>query len=181
MGYGELAFQPDVQRDRLLGDIPGFLWASVEAWFTELHHYVQDWFRNYGFFTSGLPAALSWLFLVLLLVALLRLDGDDFAALRGHDRWTVGLGSAGMVLVLFGSSYVYFTDHVAYDTIGQQMARYSAPLLVMMVVAWAPRRLVREVERLPEDVARLVVTAVPVIATASILLTWLVTGTVDRY
>jgi EamA domain-containing membrane protein RarD len=86
-----------------------------------------------------------------------------------------------MVLVLFGASYVYFTDHVAYDTIQQHMARYSAPLLVMMVVAWAPRRLVREVERLPQDVARLVVTAIPVIATASILLTWLVTGTAGRY
>ena len=70
---------------------------------------------------------------------------------------------------------------MAYDTIGQQMARYSAPLLVMMLLAGAPRRLVRTLDRLPEEMARLVLAVVPVLATASILLTWLVTGTADRY
>ena len=181
MGYGDLALQPEVQRERLLGDLPGFVWASVETWFTELNHYVQDWFRNFGFFTSRLPAALPWLFLLLLVAALLRLDRKDFRGLRGPDRWLLGLGTAGMILVLFSSSYVYFTDHVAYDTIGQQMARYSAPLLVMMLLAGAPRRLVRTLDRLPEEMARLVLAVVPVLATASILLTWLVTGTADRY
>ena len=184
MAYGDLALQPEVQRERLLGDLPGFLWASVETWINEAragNGYVQDWFRNFGFFTSGLPAALPWLFLLLLVVALLRLDGKDFRGLRGPDRWLLGLGTAGMILVLFGSSYVYFTDHVAYDTIGQQMARYSAPLLVMMLLAGAPRLLVRTLDRLPEEMARLVLAAIPVVATASILLTWLVTGTIDRY
>jgi hypothetical protein len=181
MGYGDLALQPEVQRERLLGDLPGFVWASVETWFTELNHYVQDWFRNFGFFTSRLPAALPWLFLLLLVAALLRLDRKDFRGLRGPDRWLLGLGAAGMILVLFSSSYVYFTDHVAYDTIGQQMARYSAPLLMVMLLAGAPRRLVRTLDRLPEEMARLVLAAIPVLATASILLTWLVTGTADRY
>ena len=181
MGYGDRALQPEVQRERLLGDLPGFVWASVEIWFTELNHYVQDWFRNFGFFTSRLPAALPWLFLLLLVAALLRLDRKDFSGLRGPARWLLGLGTAGMILVLFSSSYVYFTDHVAYDTIGQQMARYSAPLLVMMLLAGAPRRLVRTLDRLPEEMARLVLAVVPVLATASILLTWLVTGTADRY
>ena len=181
MGYGDLALQPEVQRERLLGDLPGFAWASVETWFTELNHYVQDWFRNFGFFTSRLPAALPWLFLLLLVAALLHLDRKDFRGLRGPDRWLLGLGAAGMILVLFSSSYVYFTDHVAYDTIGQQMARYSAPLLVVMLLAGAPRRLVQALDRLPEEMARLVLAAIPVLATASILLTWLVTGTADRY
>ena len=142
---------------------------------------MQDWFRNFGFFTSRLPAALPWLFLLLLVAALLRLDRKDFIGLRGPDRWLLGLGAAGMILVLFSSSYVYFTDHVAYDTIGQQMARYSAPLLVVMLLAGAPRRLVQTLDRLPEEMARLVLAVVPVLATASILLTWLVTGTADRY
>ena len=164
-----------------MGDLPGFLWASGETWFTELHHYVQDWFRNFGFFTSGLPAVLPWLFLILLTVAVFRLDAEDFTGLRGPDRWLLGLGATGMLLVLFGSSYVYFTDHVVYDTIGQQMARYSAPLLVLMVLAWAPRRLLRTLDRMSVEAARLVLAAIPVIATASILLTWLVTGTADRY
>lgn len=31
MAFGQLTFQPEVQRDRLVGDIPGFLWASVET------------------------------------------------------------------------------------------------------------------------------------------------------
>ena len=181
MGYGDLVLQPDVQRERLLGDLPGFLWASGETWFTELHHYVQDWFRNFGFFTSGLPAVLPWLFLILLTVAVFRLDEEDFTGLRGPDRWLLGLGATGMLLVLFGSSYVYFTDHVVYDTIGQQMARYSAPLLVLMVLTWAPRRLLRTLDRMSVEAARLVLAAIPVVATASILVTWLVTGTADRY
>ena len=181
MGYGDITIQPEVQRERLLGDLPGFVWASVETWFTELDHYVQGWFRNFGFFPSDLPGVLSWFFLFLLVAALLRLGEADFTALRGSDRWLVGLGAVGMLLVLFASSYIYFTDHVEYDTIGQQMARYSAPLLVLMVLAWAPRWSDRYVERLPVEAAQLVPAVIPVIATASILLTWLVTGTTGRY
>ena len=180
----QLTFQPEVQRDRLVGDIPGFLWASVETWFTELHHYVQGWFRNFGFFTSDMPAVFPWALLVFLVLATRRLDAGDHERLCGRERGAVAAGVAGMLLVLFGSSYVYFTDHVDYDTIGQQMARYSAPLLVLMFIAWAPRRLPRlpDLERgFAEVAARVTIVAVPVLATTWILLTWLVTGTIDRY
>ncbi|MBC8364455.1 MAG: DUF2142 domain-containing protein [Actinobacteria bacterium] len=180
----QLTFQPEVQRDRLLGDVPGFLWASVETWFTEIHHYVQGWFRNYGFFTSDLPAVFPWALLVFLVLAARRLDAGDHERLCGGERGAMAFGVPGMLLVLFGSSYVYFTDHIDFDTIGQQMARYSAPLLVLMFIAWTPRRL----PRLPalekgyaEVAARATILAVPVLATTWILLTWMVTGTIDRY
>ena len=183
MGYGDVDLQPEVQRERLLGDLPGFVWASVETWFTELDHYVQAWFRHIvvdSFFPSDLPGLLSWSFLFLLVAALLRLDRKDFRGLRGSDRWLVSLGAVGMLLLLYTTSYVYFTDHVDYDTIGEQMARYSAPLLVLMVLGWAPRWVGRSVDRLPVDAARIVLAVIPVLATAAILLTWLVTGTIGR-
>lgn len=170
-----------LQRERLLGDLPGFLWATVETWFTELDDYVQGWFRTFGFFPSDLPGAAAWLLLAGLLVAALRLDADDLGRLAGPDRWLLGLGAAGMVVVLYASSYVYFTDHVAYDTIGLQMARYSAPLLPLMVLAWSPRWVLPRLEGLAQRPARLLVAAVPAAAVAAVLVTWLWTGTADRF
>ncbi len=170
-----------LQQERLLGDLPGFLWATVETWFTELDDYVQGWFRSFGFFPSDLPGILAWVLLAGLLVAVLRLDAPDLRGLVGVDRWLLGLGAAGLLVVLYASSFVYFTDHAAYDTIGLQMARYSAPLLPLMALSCSPRWAVLRLEALSTRVARVLVGAVPAVAVGAVLVTWLWTGTSDRF
>jgi len=82
MRVQEIHFQPDVQLDRLLSDLPGFLWTAVDTWITEYRFYVQGWFRQLGFWEADLPAVVPWMLLVVLAAAILRLDGDDLAGLR---------------------------------------------------------------------------------------------------
>ena len=95
--------------------------------------------------------------------------------------WLLGLGAAGLVVVLYALSFVYFTDHATYDTIGLQMARYSAPLLPLMALSWSPRWVVPRLEALSTRAARVLVGAVPAVAVGAVLVTWLWTGTSDRF
>ena len=47
-----------------------------------------------------------------------------------------------MLFVLYGSSYIYFSDRTDYQGIGIQMARYSVPLVSLALIGWVPRWLV---------------------------------------
>ncbi|GIT00838.1 MAG: hypothetical protein CM1200mP26_25500 [Acidimicrobiales bacterium] len=86
----QINYQPSVQRDRLLGDLPGFMWTTVDTWISEYPLYVQGWFRQLGFWEADLPGIISWLLAGLILLALLVLDGDDFRGLRGARRGLMG-------------------------------------------------------------------------------------------
>jgi len=176
-----LFLQPDVQRSRLLQDPFGFLWATCETWFTEFDDYVNAWFRSFGFFPSDLPQILPWIFLLTLCAASLRLDGIHLKDLHGIERCIFSFGSLGMIILLYASSYLYFTDHLEYDTIGLQMARYSAPLLLFILLAGSPRWALRRLRTVPDRWAHITLALIPTLSVGAVLITWLATGTVDRY
>ena len=172
----QIEYQPSVQRDRLAGDLPGFLWATVDTWISEYRFYVQGWFRQLGFWEADLPGLVPWLLALVLLVALVVLDGDDLRALRGARRGLIGGGVALLLVAIYAASYVYFTDLRDYGHIGLQMARYSAPLAVLAFVAWSPRALGPVVARVHRRTAIAAVAAVPVVAVGASVVTWLWTG-----
>ena len=67
----KINYQPGLQWDRLLGDLPGFLWATVDTWLTEYRFYVQGWFRQLGFWEADLPRVIPWALFVVAALALL--------------------------------------------------------------------------------------------------------------
>ena len=172
----QIHYQPSVQRDRLLGDLPGFLWTTVDTWISEYPLYVQGWFRQLGFWEADLPVIIPWLLGALFLMALLVLDGDDLQSLRGARRGLMGGGVAILLVAIYAASYVYFTDLPGYEHIGLQMARYSAPLAVLAFLAWTPRALNPLVARVDRRWAVAVVASVPVVAVGASVVTWLWTG-----
>ncbi len=172
----QIDYQPGVQRDRLLGDLPGFVWATVDTWLTEYRHYVQGWYRQLGFWEADLPAVVPWLLVVATLVALARLDGDDLRRLRGATRALMGGGVALLLVAIYAAAYVYFTDRADYGHIGLQMARYSSPLVVLAAMAWSPRLVASASGRVERRLAVGLVAAVPVVAVGASLVTWLWTG-----
>jgi hypothetical protein len=119
------------------------------------------------------------LFLIAMILAAVRLDAADYLVTTGLSRSLVGVGVGGMLLVLYGSSYIYFSDRTDYVGIGIQMARYSVPLVVLGLIGWIPRWLVHRFRlHRPGGQAgaiSLVVTAVGVSLALSIV-TWLATG-----
>ncbi len=172
----QIQYQPSVQRGRLFGDLPGFVWATVDTWISEYPLYVQGWFRQLGFWEADLPAVIAWLLVTLLLLALLVLDGEDLQSLRGARRGLMGGGVAMLLVAIYAASYVYFTDLSSYGDIGLQMARYSAPLAVLAFVAWTPRVLSPLVGRIQRRWAITVVAGVPIAAVGASVVTWLWTG-----
>jgi len=172
----EIEYQPGVQRDRLLGDLPGFVWATVDTWITEYRHYVQGWYRQLGFWEADLPALVPWLLVVATLVAVARLDGDDLRQLRGATRALMGGGVALLLVAIYAAAYVYFTDRADYARIGLQMARYSSPLAILAAMAWSPRLVAFTTGRLDRRWAVGLVAAVPVVAVGASVVTWLWTG-----
>ena len=176
----QIEYQPSVQRDRLLGDLPGFVWATVDTWISEYRFYVQGWFRQLGFWEADLPGVVPWLLVGILLLALLALDGEDLRSLQGARRGLMGGGVGLLLMAIYGASYVYFTDLSDYGNIGLQMARYSAPLAILAFVAWTPRMLGPVAEYVMARVGRRSVVAamgaVPVVAVGASMVTWLWTG-----
>ena len=172
----QIEYQPSVQRDRLLGDVPGFLWATVDTWISEYRFYVQGWFRQLGFWEADLPAVVPWILVVVVLVAILVLDGDDLRNFGGPRRALMGGGVALLLVAIYAASYVYFTDLRDYSRIGLQMARYSAPLAILALVAWSPRALLPTTARIDRRLAVAAVAAVPVVAVGASVVTWLWTG-----
>ena len=172
----QIDYQPSVQRDRLLGDLPGFIWTTADTWISEYPLYVQGWFRQLGFWEADLPGIISWLLATLLLVALLVLDGDDLRSLRGARRGLMGGGVALLLVAIYAASYVYFTDLPGYEHIGLQMARYSAPLAVLAFVAWTPRALSPVGARIDRRWAVAAVAGAPMVAVGASVVTWLWTG-----
>ena len=172
----KIDYQPGEQWDRLLGDLPGFLWATVDTWLTEYRFYVQGWFRQLGFWEADLPRVVPWALLVVAALAVLRLDGGDLVRLRGVRRVLMILGVGGFLVALYAASYIYFTDRMDYAHIGLQMARYAAPLAPLAIVAWLPRSSRRLSSRLSERAATSIIAGVPVIAVGASALTWLWTG-----
>jgi hypothetical protein len=47
--------------------------------------------------------------------------------------------TAGMIVALYTSSYLYFDDTVEGDNMGLQIPRYVSPFFAMAVMGWAPR------------------------------------------
>ncbi|MED5166035.1 MAG: DUF2142 domain-containing protein [Actinomycetota bacterium] len=172
----EINYQPGLQWDRLLGDLPGFLWATVDTWLTEYRFYVQGWFRQLGFWEADLPRVIPWALFVVAALALLRLDGGDLVRLRGARRVLMALGVGGFLVALYAASYVYFTDRTDYAHIGLQMARYAIPLAPLAVVSWLPRSGRMLSSRLSERAAALIIAGVPVVAVGASAMTWLWTG-----
>jgi uncharacterized membrane protein len=176
----QIEYQPSVQRDRLLGDLPGFVWATVDTWISEYRFYVQGWFRQLGFWEADLPGVVPWLLVGILLLAVLALDGDDLRSLRGARRGLMGGGVGLLLVAIYGASYVYFTDLSDYGNIGLQMARYSAPLAILAFVAWTPRMLSPVAESVMGRMGRrstvAAVGGVPVVAVGASVVTWLWTG-----
>ena len=172
----EINYQPGLQWDRLLGDLPGFLWATVDTWLTEYRFYVQGWFRQLGFWEADLPRVIPWALFVVAALALLRLDGGDLVRLRGARRVLMALGVGGFLVALYAASYVYFTDRTDYAHIGLQMARYAIPLAPLAVVSWLPRSSRMLSSRLSERAAALIIAGVPVVAVGASAMTWLWTG-----
>jgi hypothetical protein len=176
---GRSDYQPEVQAGRLLGDLPGFVFDAAQTWFLEISDYVPEWFRQLGSWQSGLPAGLAWALLAVMVVAAAHLDSPDYLRSTGFTRRLVGMGTVGMLFVLYGSSYVYFSDRTDYQGIGIQMARYSIPLTALALIGWVPRWLVA---RLPAQQAgneKAAVGSVALavgIALAFSVVTWLVTG-----
>ena len=78
-----VAYQPEVQRERLLDDPLGFVWTATQTWFGELDDYLQIWIRQLGFWRSDLPILAAWAVVAVVLVAALRLDADDYARAAG--------------------------------------------------------------------------------------------------
>jgi len=172
----EIDYQPGVQWNRLLGDLPGFLWTTVDTWLTEYRFYVQGWFRQLGFWEADLPRVVPWALLVVAALAVLRLDGGDLVRLRGVRRVLMVLGVGGFLVALYAASYIYFTDRMDYAHIGLQMARYAAPLAPLAIVGWLPRSSRVLSSRLSERTAMSIIAGVPVIAVGASALTWLWTG-----
>jgi len=172
----QIDYQPGVQRDRLLGDLPGFVWATVDTWLTEYRHYVQGWYRQLGFWEADLPTVVPWLLVVATLAAVSRLDGDDLRRLRGATRALMGGGVALLLVAIYAAAYVYFTDRADYAHIGLQMARYSSPLAALAAMAWSPRLVASTTGRLDRRWAVALVAAVPMVAVGASVVTWLSTG-----
>ncbi len=172
----QIEYQPSLQWERLMGDLPGFLWASVDAWISEYRFYVQSWFRQLGFWEADLPAFIPWVLIGLVLMALLRLDGEELRTVRGARRALMGGGVALLLVAIYAASYVYFTDLADFRHIGLQMARYSAPLAVLAFVAWTPRMLGPLAHRMSRRSAITVVASVPVLSVSASVVTWLATG-----
>ena len=132
-------YQPDLQRERLLGDPIGFVWTAVQNWFGDLDDYLQIWIRQLGFWRSDLPILGAWAVVLVVLAAALRLDADDYARLRAWGRGMHATLAVGMILVLYASSYIYFDDTVDGDRIGRQMARYVIPITAPAMLGLLPR------------------------------------------
>ena len=173
---GRIDYDPELQMDHLLGDVPGFLWATVDTWITEYRFYVQGWFRQLGFWEADMASMVPWAFVAILAVSLLILDGDDMERLSGVRRVTIAMGVAGLIVAIYAASFVYFTDRPDYDHIGLQMARYSVPLAVLAFIAWSPRALVGPARRLGPRFAVVGVVGVPIAAVGASVVTWLWTG-----
>lgn len=176
---GSSDYQPKVQVGRLLGDIPGFLYNASKIWFLEISVYIPEWFRQLGSWESGLPAGLAWILLTVMVLAAAHLDSSDYLGSTGLSRCLVGIGVIGMLFVLYGSSYVYFSDRTDYQGIGIQMARYSVPLAALASIAWVPRWLIARfpAQKMGLDKAAVgsVILAVGVALVFSVV-TWLATG-----
>ena len=174
-----VTYQPEVQRERLLGDLPGFAWKAVTTWFGEFDDYLQLWIRQLGFWRSDLPVLASWAVVVVVLVAVLRLDADDYARLRGWVRAIPVTLAIGMIFVLYASSYIYFDDSTDYARIGRQMSRYVIPMAGAAMIGLLPRHervMAPLVERVSRRRAATALGAAFAVAAVAALVTWVSTG-----
>jgi Predicted membrane protein (DUF2142) len=141
--FAELRFQPDVQIRRITDAPVAFLWRCVSRWFEAVPDSVQRWTRQLGFWRSSLPAAVAWLIVVVFIGAAITLDAEDLLGLRRFCRAIFALGTAGVLLALMASSYIYFDDTLDGVHMTEQIARYALPMFAMAIMGWAPRRPLR--------------------------------------
>ena len=137
--FAQLRFQPEVQIDRILDAPFSFLWRCTTRWFEAVPDSVQRWTRQLGIWQSSLPAAVAWLVVLAFIMAAVTLDADDLLRLRRFLRTIFAIGTAGILLALMASSYVYFDDTVDGVHMTEQIARYSLPMFAMAIMGWAPR------------------------------------------
>lgn len=179
---GGVAYQPDVQQERLLSDPLGFLGRVVGDWFGNLDRTVQRWVRHVGYVEVTLPAWVSWLFVIAVVVAALLLDRRDLLGLRRWARAIWALLAAGMIVALYTSSYLYFDDTVEGTYMGLQIPRYVSPFFAIAVMGWVPRfpvALPRSrplLSRVPTWVPVAIVVVVQAVMIVAAVRTWTVTG-----
>jgi uncharacterized membrane protein len=177
-----VGYQPEVQRSRLLHDPFGFLWASTRTWVGEFDDYLQVWIRQLGFWRSDLPTVAAWLVVIVILVAALRLDADDYGRLRGWARAWCALFSVAMIFVLYASSYIYFDDSTDYARIGRQMARYVLPIAATAMMGFLPRsdRVLKPLrERFSTDLAVGTALGAMIAVVVAPVLTWVWLGSLE--
>ncbi len=178
--FDTLTYQPDVQRQRLLDDPFGFLGRVLGNWFSSFPDSVQRWTRQLGYWRSGLPEFVPWVVLIAFVVAAMVLDRDDLLALRRLPRAIFAVGTAGLLLVLYASSYIYFDDTLDGKRMGNQITRYALPLFGMAVMGWAPRWPLRPKvpDRRLKTAALSAVVVLEVVAVVAAIITWVWTGKV---
>lgn len=179
---GTVSYQPEVQQERLLSDPLGFLRRVGSDWFGGLDHTVQRWVRHVGYVEIRLPSWVSWVFVVVVIVAAMVLDRDDLLRLRRIARAVWALAAAGMILALYASSYIYFDDTVEGDYMGLQIPRYVSPFFAIAVMGWAPRfplalpRPSPWVRRIPVWVPVTAVVLVQLVMVVAAIRTWTFVG-----
>jgi uncharacterized membrane protein len=179
---GGIAYQPDVQQERLLSDPLGFLGRVAGDWFGNLDLTVQRWVRHVGYVEVTLPAWVSWLFVIAVIVAALLLDRRDLLGLRRWARAIWALLAAGMIVALYTSSYLYFDDTVEGTYMGLQIPRYVSPFFAIAVMGWVPRFPVALppsrplLARVPTWVPVAIVVVVQAVMIVAAVRTWTVTG-----
>jgi hypothetical protein len=179
---GGIAYQPDVQQERLLADPLGFLGRVASDWFGHLDGTVQRWVRHVGYVEVTLPAWVSWLFVIAVIVAAMLLDRRDLLGLRRWARAIWALLAAGMIVALYTSSYLYFDDTVDGTYMGLQIPRYVSPFFAIAVMGWVPRfpvALPRSrplLSRVPTWVPVAMVVVVQAVVIVAAVRTWTVTG-----
>jgi hypothetical protein len=184
---GEIVYQPDVQRERLLSDPFGFLGRVWSDWIANLDATIQLWVRHVGYWQTQIPAWVSWLVVLAMLSSAMVLDRHDLLRLRRLARAIFAVATVGMVVALYASSYLYFDDSLEGELMGVQIPRYSSPLFAVAVMGLAPRFLLRApsrdplTRRVPTWVPVLAVVAVQAVVIVAALRTWLWTGRYPRF
>lgn len=175
---GQIRYQPDVQRQRLLSHPMRFLGGVWENWWGTLGRTVDFWSRQLGFWTSGMPAALPWVVLCGFVVGAVVLDGPSLRDLRRYSRAVLAVGTLALVVLLYVAGYLYFDDTVSGVRMGLQIPRYTAPLFALAIMGWAPRwrPVHRLLGRVPAGVVVGVVVALEAVVAGAAAVTWVWIG-----
>jgi uncharacterized membrane protein len=169
---GSPTYQPDVQQQHILSDPFGFIGRVIADWFGNLDTSVQRWVRHVGYVEVGLPSWVSWVFVVVVVVAAVLLDRRDLLGLRRIPRAIWVLIAPALAFALYASAYLYSDDTVEGVYMGLQAHRYLAPLFAMTLMGWAPRFPLQLPRRVPW--AGRIPTWVPVVGVVTVELVMIV-------